>query len=79
MAKSVRLSPALEARLREAAAAEGTRVSESIRRAITRHCDGVLGAALKSRVADVVGVVRSRGDRARRTGRAFRKILRSRT
>ena len=78
MAKSVRLHPELETRLKEAAAAEGVRASESIRRAIAQHCDEVLGATLRARLADVTGVVRSTGGRARRTGDAFRRVLRSR-
>lgn len=78
MAKSVRLSAELEARLRETAAAEGVRVSESIRRAVTRHCDDVLGASLASRLADVAGAIRTRGGRARQTGVVFTKILRRR-
>lgn len=79
MAKSVRLGPALEARLRQAAMAEGMRASESIRKAIARHCDGVLGATLHARLSDVTGAVRSAGGRARRTGAAFKKVLRSRS
>lgn len=79
MARSVRLDPGLETRLKEAALAEGVRPSESIRRAIARHSDKVLGATLDARLADVTGVVRSSGGRARRTGAAFKKLLRSRT
>lgn len=78
MAKSVRLSAQLEARLKEAASAEGVRVSESIRRAVARHCDDVLGASLSSRLADVMGAVRTRGGQARQTGVVFTKILRKR-
>ncbi len=77
--KSVRLSATLEARLRQASLAEGVRTSETIRRAIARHCDEVLGAALDARLSDVLGVVRSTGGRARQTGAALKRILRSRT
>lgn len=78
MAKSVRLHPELETRLKEAATAEGVRVSESIRRAIARHCDEVLGVTLRAKLADVTGVVHSTGGRIRRTGEVFKRILRSR-
>ncbi len=77
--KSVRLSPSLEARLTQASLAEGVRTSETIRRAITRHCDEVLGAGLETRLSDVIGIVRSAGGRAGRTGAALKRILRSRT
>lgn len=76
MPRSVRLPAALEARLRGAAAAEGVRVSESIRRAVARHCDDILGAALGVRLADVIGTVRSSGGRARHSGTSFKKLLR---
>lgn len=79
MAKSVRLGAELEARLKEAALAEGVGVSESIRRAVTRHCDEVLGGTLYARLSDVIGTVRTRGGRARRTGAVFTRILRKRT
>lgn len=78
MAKSVRLGAALEARLKEAASAEGVRVSESIRRAVTHHCDDVLRATLSSRLADVTGIIRTRGGQARQTGVAFTRLLRTR-
>ncbi len=78
MPKSVRLTPALEARLERAARAEGVHVSESIRRALARHCDEVLGGVLSSKLSDVVGAVRSPGGRARRTGEAFKRVLRAR-
>ena len=79
MAKSVRLGAALEARLKEASLAEGVRPSESMRRAIARHCDDVLGATLYARLSDVIGMVRTRGGRARQTGAVFTRILRKRT
>lgn len=79
MSKSVRFGQALEARLQDTARREGVKVSESIRRAVAKHCDDVLGATLTTRLADVVGTVRSAGGRARQTGGAFRRVLRRQT
>ena len=76
--KSVRLSPSLEARLKLVSLAEGIRPSETMRRAIARHCDEVLGATLDARLSDIVGVVRTTGGRAGRTGVVFKRILRRR-
>lgn len=75
MAKSFRLDPGLEARLERAAHAEGTSTSESIRRAVGRYCEQVLGDTLATRLADVIGVGRGGGGRARRSGEAFRRVL----
>jgi len=76
--KSVRLSPSLEARLRQVSLAEGIRPSETMRRAIAKHCDEVLGATLGARLSDIVGMVRTTGGRARRTGVVLKRILRNR-
>lgn len=76
MAKSFRLDPGLEGRLKRAAQTEGTSTSESIRRAIGRYCEQVLGATLAPRLADVIGLGRGGGGRARRSGEAFRRVLR---
>ncbi|TMI82196.1 MAG: ribbon-helix-helix protein, CopG family [Bacillati bacterium ANGP1] len=76
MAKSFRLGPGLKARLERVARAEGTSTSESIRRAIGRYCEQVLGAALAPRLTDVIGIGRGGGGRARRSGEAFRRVLR---
>jgi len=76
--KSVRLSPSLEARLKHVSLTEGIRPSETMRRAIARHCDEVLGATLDARLSDIVGVVRTTGGRAGRTGVVFKRILRRR-
>ena len=78
MAKSFRLDPGLKARLERASQAEGTSTSESIRRAIARYCDGVLGNTLQAKLADVIGIGNGGGGRARRSGEAFRRILRRR-
>ena len=76
MAKSFRLDSGLEERLERAARVEGTSASESIRRAIGRYCEQVLGVTLAPRLADVIGLGRGGGGRARRSGEAFRRALR---
>ena len=78
MMKSVRLDEGLEARLAEAARVSGEPVSNIIRQAIEEHCARILGQRLAHRLTDVIGVVRSRGGRARRTGKAFAETLRGR-
>ena len=76
--KSVRLDRALEARLDEAARMTGEPVSKIIRQAIEERCEVLLRDRLDHRLADVIGVVRGGGGRARKTGRAFVKALRAR-
>lgn len=78
MPTSVRLDPELEARLKKLAEVEGVPLSELLRRAAARYCDELAAASLALRLADVLGVVQSTGGRARRTGEAFRKVLRGR-
>jgi len=78
MPTSVRLDPELEARLRKLAEVEGVPLSELLRRAAARYCDELTAASLTLKLADVLGVVQSTGGRARRTGEAFRKVLRGR-
>ena len=73
--RSVRLDEALEARLEEAALVSGRAVSDIIRQAVEERCEAILGQRLAHRLGDVAGIVRSRGGRARRTGRAFRVEL----
>jgi hypothetical protein len=73
--KSVRLDPALEAKLERAARAAAVSQSEFIRDALARRCDEVLGASLAERLAPVIGIVQGGGGRADRTGDAFREIL----
>ena len=75
--RSVRLDKAVEAQLEETARVSGESVSNIIRRAIEKHCEEILGQRLAPRLADVIGVVHSRGGRARRTGMAFVENLRS--
>ncbi|MCI0683533.1 MAG: ribbon-helix-helix domain-containing protein [Gemmataceae bacterium] len=73
--KSVRLDPDLEAKLERAARAAAMSQSEFIRDAVTRRCAEVLTGSLAERLAPVVGIVRSKGGRADRTGAALRSLL----
>ena len=76
--RSVRLDQALEARLEEAARVSGEPISNIIRQAIEERCEAILGQRLAHRLRDVAGIVRSRGGRARRTGKAFLARLQKR-
>ena len=69
--RSVRLEQALESRLEQAAQLSGEPVSNIIRQAIEERCEAILGQRLADRLRDVTGTVRSKGGRARRTGKAF--------
>lgn len=69
--RSVRLDQALESRLEQAAQLSGEPVSNIIRQAIEERCEAILGQRLADRVRDVTGTVRSKGGRARNTGKAF--------
>jgi len=73
--RSVRLNEALDARLAEAARVTGKPVSDIIRQAIEERCEAILGSSLAHRLRDVTGIVRSRGGRARDTGKAFHAVL----
>jgi predicted transcriptional regulator len=73
--RSVRLDTALEAQLEEAARLSGEPVSQIIRRAIESQCREILGERLAPRLRDVIGVVKSAGGRATRTGEAFTEVL----
>ena len=75
MVKTIRLDPELEDRLRRAAAVTGESLSEFIRRAAAERADAVLTADPAEDFADVLGVVRGGGGRARRTGAAFAELL----
>ena len=68
----------LESRLRAVAAHEAVPVSVVVREAISRHCDEVLGQDVPMALADVIGVVESKGGRARRSGRAYKDALTAR-
>ena len=73
--KSVRLDPSLQTKLERAARAVAQSQSEFIRDAVARRCAEVLGDSLAERLAPIVGIVRSSGGRAGRTGQAFRKTV----
>jgi len=76
--KSVRLDPALESKLREAAKLEGVTESALIRQAIEQRCDTILSNRADLRLADVIGKVDLGGGVAERTGEAFTELLRDR-
>jgi predicted transcriptional regulator len=74
MPTSVRLDPALEAKLRAIARAEGIPLSEVMRRAAQRFVDDT--GSLLVRMADAIGAVKSGGGRGRRSGEAFKRLIR---
>lgn len=76
--KSVRLDPALESKLREAAKLEGVTESALIRQAIEQLSDTILSNRADLRLADVIGKVDLGGGVAERTGEAFTELLRDR-
>ncbi len=78
MLKTVRFPQDLENQLARVASAEGVRPSAVIRRAVRQYCTGVLSKSARDQLADVIGTIRSKGGRARRSGDAFRRILRAR-
>jgi predicted DNA-binding protein len=78
MMKSVRLDADLESKLERAARALATSQSEFIRDALARRCDEVLGGSLAQRLVSVIGIVKSSGGRATRSGPAFRAALATR-
>jgi hypothetical protein len=73
--KSVRLDPALETKLREAAKLEGISESALIRQAIEQRCAAILSNRADLRLADVIGKVDLGGGVAERTGEAFTALL----
>jgi len=74
--RSLRLEPALDERVRRAAAAEGSTVSEFLRNAASERADRTLAHRNSDRLADVIGSVRGGGaGRARDTGTAFGDLL----
>jgi hypothetical protein len=73
--RSLRLDPELDERVRRAAALEGSTVSEFLRRAAAERAERTLADRSSERLADVVGVVRGGGGRARDTGGAFADLL----
>lgn len=73
--RSLRLDDTLDEKVQRAAAIKGESVSEFIRRAADARAEETLSAAARHRFADVIGVVRSEGGRAERSGEAFAELL----
>jgi len=74
--RSLRLEAALDERVRRAAAAEGSTVSEFLRRAAAERAERTLAHRNSDRLADVIGSVHGGGaGRARDTGAAFGDLL----
>jgi hypothetical protein len=74
--RSLRLEPSLDERVRRAAAAEGTTVSQFLRSAAAERADRTLAHRNRDRLGDVIGSVRGGGaGRARDTGAAFGDLL----
>jgi hypothetical protein len=73
--RSLRLDDQLERRLQKAAAAEGTSVSEFIRRAADERAARTLADESADRLGDIIGAVRTTGGRASRSGKAFADLL----
>jgi hypothetical protein len=74
--KSVRLDPALKARLSAAAAREQMTESEFIREAIARRADEVLGApSLYDQMREVIGSVHGGGGTAERADEVMEQLL----
>jgi predicted transcriptional regulator len=73
--RSLRLDPALEARLVRAAEVEGESVSEFIRQAVAQRADLVLAHRPAAQLEDVIGAIHGGGGQARRTGEALAEIL----
>ncbi len=79
MPRSFRIDPHLEQRLQKVAERQAVPVSAVVREAISRHCDDVLGNDVAAALADVIGIVKSEGGRADRTGQAFKDLLAKRS
>jgi predicted transcriptional regulator len=73
--RSLRLEDELDARVREAASVEGSSVSEFLRQAASERAERVLSTDPAARLADVIGLVRSGGGRAARSGKVFAELL----
>lgn len=73
--KSVRLSPDLEAKLRQAAQLADLSESALIRAAIEEKCDTLLRNRLDLHLADIIGSVHGGGGRAERSGEVYRELL----
>lgn len=75
MAKSVRFNHEQESLLEKAAKALGVSQSTLIREAIAEKCREVLRPPLSQSLAPFIGRIKTRGGRARNTGRAFKRAL----
>jgi hypothetical protein len=73
--RSLRLDSDFEDAIERAAEARGESVSEFLRRAAADRVDATWSEDVEVRFADVLGVIHSRGGRARRTGRAFEDVV----
>ncbi len=73
--RSLRLSPELDEQVRQAAALEGSSVSEFLRRAAGERAERALGAEPRERLAYAIGVVNTDLHQARDTGGAFGDIV----
>ena len=73
--RSLRLDDELDERVRQAAAREGTSVSEFLRLAASERAGRTLSHRNRDRLADVIGSVHSDRGVARRTGEAFGDLL----
>lgn len=73
--KSVRLSPELEAKLRQAAQLTDMSEAAFIRAAIEEKCDAILSDRLDIRLADIIGAADLGGGVANDTGKAFTEML----
>jgi hypothetical protein len=73
--KSVRLDPALQARLKQAAQLARVSESEFIRAAIAERSDATLADNLEARLGGLVGAVRSKGGRAQQAHQRYRELL----
>ena len=72
---SVRITPGLEAKIRQLAAEKGITRSELFRQALETYCDRELTLPTTSRFDDVIGVVDVPGDFAAHTRELFGGIL----
>lgn len=73
--KSVRLDARTEARLREAARLARVPESRIIREAIAKRTDAILSSRLDDQLADLIGVIKSKGGRAGRAHEAYKELL----
>lgn len=78
MSKSVRFSHEQEALLEQAARTLGVSQSKLIREAIDEKCRGILRPPLAQSLAPFIGRIKSAGGRARKSGVAFKTLLRER-